>query len=62
MAVLALFLGGCAFVERRGILRFAYRPAFWLALVLPWIWWMHHAGGGGLSRGRALAALLTRFV
>ncbi len=60
--VLALFLGGCAFVETRGLLRFAYRPAFWLTLALPWIWWMHVAGFSGLAKWRALAALLVRLV
>jgi uncharacterized membrane protein/Mg-chelatase subunit ChlD len=58
----ALFAGGCVFVEWRGLLRFSYRPAFALAAVLPWVWWLHHAGGGGLSRGRALVALIVRFV
>jgi uncharacterized membrane protein/Mg-chelatase subunit ChlD len=59
---LALFGAGCAFVEWRGIFRFSNHSAFALTAVLPWVWWLHHAGGGGLSRGRALAALLTRFV
>ena len=54
---LALFLGGCLFVEMRGILRFSYRPAFWLALAMPWIWWMSVAGFSGLTKGRALVAL-----
>jgi len=57
-----LFAGGCYFAEWRGLIRFTYRPAFALAAVLPWVWWLHHAGGGGLSRGRALVSLLTRFV
>ena len=60
--VLALFLGGCAFVETRGLLRFAYRPAFWLTLALPWIWWLHLGGFSGLVKGRALVALLTRLL
>ena len=60
--VLAVFLGGCVFLEMRGLLRFAYRPAFWFALALPWIWWMHVAGFSGLAKWRALAALLTRLV
>lgn len=58
----ALFGAGIALVEWRGILRFSNVSAFALAAVLRWIWWLHHAGGGGLSRGRALAALLVRFV
>jgi len=62
LVFLALFAGGCVFVEWRGLLRFSYRPAFALAVVLPWVWWLHHAGGGGLSRGRAGVALVTRFI
>src|SRR4051794_16258893 len=58
----ALFAGGCVFAEWRGLVRFSYRPAFALGAVLPWVWWLHHAGGGGLSRGRAVVALFTRFV
>ena len=58
----ALFAAGCWLVEWRGILRFSNVSAFALAAVLPWIWWLHHAGGGGLSRGRALAALIVRFI
>jgi uncharacterized membrane protein/Mg-chelatase subunit ChlD len=56
----ALFAAGCIYVEWRGLLRFSYRPAFALAAVMPWVWWMHHAGGAGLSRGRAILALLIR--
>src|SRR5688500_12196143 len=60
--LVALFVGGCVLAEWRGWVRFSYRPAFALTLVLPWVWWLHHAGGGGLSRGRALVALGTRFL
>jgi uncharacterized membrane protein/Mg-chelatase subunit ChlD len=62
LVFLAFFLGGCVFVEMRGLLRFAYRPAFWLAFALPWLWWLHLAGFSGLGKGRALAALLTRLT
>ncbi len=58
----ALFPAGVALVDWRGLLRFSNPSAFALAAVLPWIWWLHHAGGGGLSRGRALAALIVRFI
>ncbi len=58
----ALFAGGCVLAEWRGLVRFSYRPAFALGAVLPWVWWLHHAGGGGLSRGRAVVALFTRFI
>src|SRR5260221_5344215 len=59
---LAVFAAGCVYVEWRVLMRFSYRPAFALAAVLPWVWWLHHAGGAGLSRGRALVALFTRFI
>ncbi len=59
---LALFLGACVVAEMRGLLRFTYRPAFWLTLALPWIWWLHLAGFSGLGKGRALVALITRFT
>ncbi|MBX3444610.1 MAG: VWA domain-containing protein [Planctomyces sp.] len=37
------------------------RPgAFWLLLAAPWIWWMSRNGYSGLSRGRAVWALLVR--
>ena len=62
LVFLILFGAGCVFVEWRGVLRFSYLPAFALAAVMPWIWWLHHAGGAGLSRGRALVALLTRLL
>ncbi len=58
----ALFAAVCIFVEWRGILRFTRPAAFWLVLVTPWIWWMSHAGGATLGKGRALAALLVRLV
>jgi len=59
---LVLFGAGAVFVEWRGLLRFSYRPAFGFAVVMPWVWWMHHAGGAGLSRWRALVALFTRLA
>ena len=60
-AFVVVFAGACIFVEWRGILRFSYRPAFALLVVTPWVWWMHHAGGGGLTGVRALVALFVRF-
>lgn len=59
---LVVFGVGCVYAEWRGLFRFSYRPAFYLALVMPWIWWLHHAGNSGLSRGRAVAALLVRLT
>ncbi len=59
---LIAFLGLSVALEWRGILRFNYRPAFALLAFTPWVWWMHHTGGSGLGKGRALAALLVRFA
>ena len=63
---LALFLTVYAAVviicEARGIMRFTWKPAFWLMLVTPWVWWMHFAGYGGLTGWRAQAALVSRLL
>jgi uncharacterized membrane protein/Mg-chelatase subunit ChlD len=59
LVIFAAIVVGC---EWRGALRFTRPEAFWLAVFAPWIWWMHHAGGAGLGKGRALAALLVRLV
>ncbi|HEV7868599.1 MAG TPA: hypothetical protein VGO90_13015, partial [Chthoniobacteraceae bacterium] len=62
LGFLLLFAAVCIAVEWRGLLRFSYRPAFWFLLATPWIWWLHHAGSSGLSKGRALSALLIRLA
>ncbi|MDB6149970.1 MAG: hypothetical protein JWQ44_1418 [Chthoniobacter sp.] len=62
LGFLVLFAAVCIAVEWRGLLRFSYRPAFWFLLATPWIWWLHHAGSSGLSKGRALSALLIRLA
>lgn len=49
-------------LEFQNVVRFSRPAAFWFALLLPWFWWMHQAGGSGLSGGRAVVALLTRFT
>ncbi len=59
---LAGFAGAIAACELRGWLRFTWWPAFWLLLATPWVWWMHFAGGSGLTRWRARAALMSRLV
>ncbi|EDY17307.1 protein of unknown function DUF1355 [Chthoniobacter flavus Ellin428] len=59
---LVIFGVGCVLAEWRGWFRFSYRPAFYLAVVMPWVWWLHHAGNAGLSRGRAVVALLVRLM
>ncbi len=59
---LAIFGAAIAWCEWRGVLRFTRPEAFWLVAFAPWVWWMHHAGGAALGRGRALAALLVRLL
>ena len=59
LAVLAAAVIAC---EARGIVRFTWKPAFWLMLVTPWVWWMHFAGWSGLSGWRAQAALISRLL
>ncbi len=59
LAVFAAAVIGC---EVQGVVRFTWKPAFWLMLAAPWVWWMHHAGGAGLAGFRAQAALLSRMV
>ena len=59
LAAVAAVVIGC---EQRGVLRFTWKPAFWLLLAAPWVWWLHFAGWSGLSGGRALIALMVRFA
>ncbi|MFP6764679.1 MAG: VWA domain-containing protein [Planctomycetaceae bacterium] len=47
-------------LEYSHLLLFERPAAFGLITFSGWIWWMHLAGKGGLSRGRALAALWIR--
>jgi uncharacterized membrane protein/Mg-chelatase subunit ChlD len=61
-AFLAVFAAVVLILEFQRIVRFSRPAAFWLALVIPWFWWMHQAGGSGLAGGRALTALLTRLT
>ena len=59
---LAVFAAAVIACEVRGIVRFTWKPAFWLMLVTPWVWWMHFAGWSGLSGWRAQAALISRLL
>ena len=54
------FGAACLSVELLGIIRFSNPRAFFLAVVLPWVWWMHTAGSSGLRGTRSVAALLAR--
>ncbi len=58
----AVFAAAVVGAELRGVVRFTEPRAFLLAAFLPWLWWMHVAGGSGLSRARGAAALLVRFA
>ena len=62
LGFLVVFGAVGVFCEWRGLLRFTRPVAFWWIAVAPWIWWLHHAGGASLGKGRALVALLVRLV
>lgn len=57
VAATAVFL-----CEYRGWLRFTWKPAFFLLLFTPWVWWMHVAGWSGLSGWRAQLAFQSRLI
>jgi len=57
---LGVFLAMVLVLEMRGVLRFTRTNAFWLMAVAPWFWWLHQAGGSGLSGVRSVVALLVR--
>ena len=59
LVLVAALVIGC---ELRGVMRFTWKPAFWLLLAAPWVWWLHFAGWSGLSGGRALVALVVRLI
>ena len=58
----AVYAAAVVICEMRGIIRFTWRPAFWLMLAAPWVWWMHFAGSSRLRGWRAQAALLSRLL
>ena len=59
---LAAYAAAVLVCEMRGIVRFTWKPAFWLLLATPWVWWLHHAGWSGLAGWRAQAALVSRLL
>lgn len=59
-AFLAIYIAACFALEFTNLLLFGRPIAFGLMVVSVWIWWMHLAGKGGLSRGRAMFALMVR--
>jgi Ca-activated chloride channel homolog len=56
----AVFGGACVYLELSHKLLYSRPAAFVLAVVFPWIWWMHLNGYGGLSRVRGNLALTVR--
>jgi uncharacterized membrane protein len=62
LVFLAVFAAAVISCEVRGIVRFTWKPAFWLVVATPWVWWMHFGGGSGLSGWRAQAALVSRLM
>src|SRR5437762_12819816 len=62
LVFVAVFAAAMIVCEVRGIVRFTWKPAFWLMLATPWVWWMHFAGWSGLSGWRAQAALVSRLL
>ncbi|RPI83394.1 MAG: VWA domain-containing protein, partial [Planctomycetaceae bacterium] len=59
---LAVFAAVCVALDRQHIVLFANPWAFLLLLATPWIWWMSVCGYSGLSKGRAVSALLVRLA
>lgn len=57
-----LFAAICWGLEWFEVLLFARPAAFGLSVLAGWIWWLHVAGGAGLTRFRRHAALWTRLV
>jgi uncharacterized membrane protein len=55
-----LFAALVVVCEWRGWVRFTWKPAFFLLLAAPWVWWLHCAGWSGLSGWRAHLALQSR--
>ena len=59
---LALFIGGCLWVSLTHLVLFSNIAPFGLLALAVWIWWFQVAGFSGLSRGRAVAALVVRLL
>lgn len=62
LCFLVVFAAAVLFLEWREILRFTRPLAFTALIAAPWVWWMNHAGGSGLSGARGTIALLVRLT
>ena len=60
VAFLVVFCGLCLYLEVANLLMFAHPGAFWLLIVTGWVWWMSVVGYAGLTRSRAVVALVVR--
>ncbi|MBW3540175.1 MAG: VWA domain-containing protein [Planctomycetes bacterium] len=60
VAFLVLYAALCVFLEWSDRLLWVRPAMFALMAVTPWVWWLHVAGGHGLSRVRGTVALLVR--
>ena len=59
---LILLMIAWSVVEVKEVVIFVNPQAFFLFLVLPWLWWQHVAGYHGLNGFRSLQALWMRFL
>jgi uncharacterized membrane protein/Mg-chelatase subunit ChlD len=65
VAPLAFILAMAAvvlYLELADVVFFERRSAFFLAGVLPWVWWQHEAGYSGLRGVRSVVALFVRLL
>jgi uncharacterized membrane protein/Mg-chelatase subunit ChlD len=60
VAFLAVYGGLIGWLVLSKRVLFTNPAAFWLLLVTSWLWWMSRNGYSGLTRGRAVSALLVR--
>ena len=59
---LLVYAGTCVWLDLSQTLLFANPSAFVFMIASVWIWWMSICGFSGLSRGRAMTAMLVRLA
>ena len=57
---LMVFAAVCLLLDLLDVLMYSAPAAFWLVVIVPWMWWTHTAGYSGLAGLRSLFALLIR--